>query len=86
MNTQKYKLLYTRTAFTDIKKLDPVVKGKIKKKIEVYREKPLDYAKKLTDSRLGTYRWRVGNYRIVFDIDRENIVVLRIRHRRDVYK
>ncbi|MBI2611325.1 type II toxin-antitoxin system RelE/ParE family toxin [Candidatus Gottesmanbacteria bacterium] len=82
----KFQILYTKTASKDIQKLDRIVKSQIKKKIEIYIKNPLHYAKRLTDPRLGTYRWRIGNYRIVFDIDRENIIVLRIRHRRDVYK
>ena len=30
-----YKLLYTKTAFEDIKKLDPVVKKRIRKNIDL---------------------------------------------------
>lgn len=81
-----FRLLYTRSAVHDIKKLDFVAKKKIKKKIETYSRKPLSYAKKLIDPRIGTYRWRVGNYRVIFDIDGKNIVILRIGHRREIYK
>lgn len=81
-----YTPVYTRTAVNDIQKLDTVAKKKIKKKIEHYSKKPLHYARKLVDSRIGTYRWRVGNHRVVFDIDQKNIVVLRIGHRREIYK
>ncbi len=43
--------------------------------------------KKLVGSE-HTYRIRVGDYRIVYDIQNANLVVfvIRIRHRRDVYK
>jgi len=81
-----FKVFYTKAAARDIKKLDRVVKKKIKKRIESYSKRPLFYARKLIDPRLGTYRWRVGNYRIVFDMDKRNIVILRVRHRREVYK
>jgi mRNA interferase RelE/StbE len=54
------------------------VKRRLEKKLEVYLLKPLYYAKKLTDNDIGTYRWRIGNYRIVFDIDGKNIVILRV--------
>lgn len=41
--------------------------------------------KKLADSRL--FRKRIGDYRIIFEIDNENkvLVVYRIGHRKDVY-
>jgi mRNA interferase RelE/StbE len=81
-----YKLLYTKIAAKDIQKLDTVAKKRLKNKLEIYAKNPLFYAKKLTDFSLGTYRWRIGNYRIIFDIDAKNIVILRIRHRREIYR
>ncbi len=81
-----YKLLYTNTAFKDIKKLDIVVKKRIGKKIKEYSKDPLSTSKKLTESSIGTYRWRIGNYRIIFDVDDKNIIVLRVGHRREIYK
>ncbi|MFR8480553.1 MAG: type II toxin-antitoxin system RelE family toxin [Varibaculum timonense] len=34
------------------------------------------------------WRWRVGNYRLVFDLQYEiiTILVLRVGHRRDIYR
>ena len=82
----KYKLLYTKSAVKDIKKLDGVAKKRIKKKIEVSSEKPFLYGKKLISSSLGSFRWRIGNHRIVFDIKGKNIIILKIGHRREIYK
>jgi mRNA interferase RelE/StbE len=81
-----YKILYTKTAFTDIKQLDVVVKKRIKKKIEIFSKDPITYAKKLIHFSIGSYRWRIGDYRIIFDIDGKNIVILRVKHRRESYK
>lgn len=81
-----FRVVYTKTAAEDIRKLDPVAKKRIKNKIEIYLQSPLTYAKKLTDLKIGTYRWRAGNYRIVFDIDGKNIVILRVGHRREIYR
>lgn len=80
-----FRLLYSKSAAHDIKKLDSVAKKKIKKKIETYSRKPFSYAKKLIDPRIGTYRWRIGNYRVIFDIDGKNLVILRIGHRKEIY-
>lgn len=81
-----YTPLYTLSAFKDSQRLDIIVKKKIKKKIEEYVADPIQNAKKLTNSSIGTYRWRVGNYRVVFDIDKDKIIILRIGHRREIYK
>lgn len=82
----KYKLLYTKSAVKDIKKLDRVARKRIKKKIELFSQKPFLHAKKLINTSLGDFRWRVGNHRIIFDIKRKNIIILRIGHRREIYK
>jgi mRNA interferase RelE/StbE len=45
-------------------------------------------AKKLRNFRLGEYRLRVGNYRVIYDVDvdAEQIHLIRVMHRRDVYR
>jgi len=46
----------------------------------------LDMPRNLTDDRLGSYRFRIGDYRVIFDIEGDEIVVLRVGHRKDIYK
>ncbi|RZN73823.1 MAG: hypothetical protein EF807_00235 [Candidatus Methanolliviera hydrocarbonicum] len=36
--------------------------------------------------RIGSYRFRMGDCRVIFDMESENIVILRIGHRRSIYK
>ncbi len=40
----------------------------------------------MVDSSLGEYRFRVGDFRIIFDLDGDNLVILRVGHRREVYR
>ncbi len=81
-----YQLVYTRRAEKDIKKLDPTVKRAIAKFLLKLQNNPIQYSEKLTDPRTGTYRSRIGNYRVIFDIEDRDIVILRIGHRKDIYK
>lgn len=81
-----YKITYTKSASIDIKKLDTIVKKRLKKKLEIYSQNPLKYATRLINSQIGQYRWIIGNYRIIFDLDGKEIIILRIRHRRESYK
>lgn len=81
-----YKVVYTQTAVRDIEDLDIVSKKRLGKKIEFFSKKPFFYARKLIKPCLGTYRWRIGDYRVVFDVHGENIVVLRIGHRKEIYR
>ncbi len=81
-----YRIVYTKSAVKDISKLDPVAKKALQKKLEQYNNSPLKHARKLIKSTLGGYRWRIGNYRVVFDIKGKVITVLRVGHRREIYK
>lgn len=81
-----YQLLYTSTAHKDIKKLDSVAKKRLKIKLELLATNPIYYSKKLVHSDLGMYRFRVGDCRIIFDLHGKDIVILRVGHRREIYK
>lgn len=82
----RYALVYTRRAAKDIKKLDSLTKKRLSKKLKEFEKNPLHYVEKLVNSKIGEYRFRVGNHRIVFDIRGKDIVVLRIGHRREIYE
>lgn len=47
---------------------------------------PMSHSVKLIDQELGQYRYRIGDYRVIFDIVGEDIVILRIGHRREIYR
>lgn len=68
--------------------MDYVLRSRILKKLKFYalQENPLNFAKRLTNRRLGEYRFRVGNYRILFDFSENgNIKILKIGHRSEIY-
>ncbi len=82
----KYRLIYTHRAIRDIDALDTSVKQRIGKTLLRYASDPLQHAEPLKQSELGSYRFRIGDYCVVFDIEGDEIVVLRIGHRRDIYR
>ncbi len=95
-----YKIIFTKESAKDIEKLDQTVKKQLYKKLVYFKDlddikvvaKKLHnddikvVAKKLHNYDAGEYRLRVGNFRIIFDLDKHTIVVLRVQHRKDVYK
>lgn len=82
----KYELVYTQRAVKDIQGLDLNSKKRIGDALLRFKEDPFKYADKLKDSSLGSFRFRVGDYRVVFDIEGKDIVILRVGHRREIYK
>ncbi|MDZ7290767.1 MAG: type II toxin-antitoxin system RelE/ParE family toxin [candidate division KSB1 bacterium] len=81
-----YQFVYSRRAERDIDKLDAAAQKRIKKKLEEFKHEPFRYAEKLSSSDLGSYRFRIGDYRVIFDAEGANLVVLRVGHRREIYR
>ena len=81
-----FNLIYTKRAVKDVRKLEEKTKKRIGRALLRFFEDPFAFAEKLTESKIGSYRFRIGDYRAIFDLDGNNIVVLRIGHRRDIYK
>ena len=71
----------------DIPKLDNTVKTRIKKVIETKLiAAPEEYGEPLRRTLKGYWKLRVGDYRVVFKVEGDDIIVLGIRHRRDIYE
>ena len=81
-----YRILLTNRAVKDLGKLNEDVKLRIKEKFNLLLNDPTGISKKLSSPLIGTYRLRVGDYRVIFDIDDDKVVILRIGHRKDIYK
>lgn len=83
-----YRLLYKKPAAKEIQKLPKAIKKRLKNKLEWFigQQNPLKLAEPLTKPSDAQYRYRVGNYRILFDIEGENIVIIHVQHRREVYR
>lgn len=75
-------------ASEDIDKLPSQIRERILKKLKFYsfQENPLKYAEKIKDSKFGEYKFRIGDYRAIFDVEGNKITILKVGHRRDIYK
>ncbi len=82
----EFVILFTKNAKKDLNRLDGIIQNRIAKKLVYLKKDPRKLSKGLIDFRQGEYRYRVGDFRICFDIDQQNIVINRIRHRKEVYK
>lgn len=82
------RVVFTQLAFRQFQKLSWTTQKQIDQKLVFYlaQQNPLHFADKLKDSRLGSFRFRVGDYRMLFDIQDDTIIILKVGHRRDVYK
>ncbi len=81
-----FKLTYTRRAVQDIEKPDRLAKKRLGKKLLQFAKNPLQFSKKIHDPALGSYRFRIGDYRVIFDLQNKEIIILRVGHRREIYR
>lgn len=82
----KFNLLYTQRASRDVGNLERRIRLRIARSLLRFQEDPLKCAEKISDSKLGSYRFRIGDYRVIFDIEGQDVVILRIGHRREIYR
>jgi len=83
----RMRVLIVRSAQKEIERLPESVLPRIRQRILALEVDPLPRdAEKLRTS--DDYRLRVGDYRIVYAVEkaRDLVTVTRVRHRRDVYR
>jgi mRNA interferase RelE/StbE len=81
-----YEIILTKRAEKDLDALEPDTRRRIGRKLKEYAKNSLIYARRILHSESGGYRIRIGDYRVVFDIDEDKLVILRIGHRKDIYR
>lgn len=87
-----WTISYTATAKKQLRKLDKLTARRILDFMDervAGAQNPRDTGKALTGPLLGTFwRYRVGDYRIICDIQDGKlcVLVIEIGHRRDVYR
>lgn len=82
-----YELIYSPNALKALEHLEKNVQERIISALERLRIRPESCDIKRLVGMLG-YRFRVGDYRVIFDIDKNElkILVLKIGHRKNIYK
>ena len=81
------QFIFTHSSFRQFKKLEKNVQKRIDEKLRFYssQKNPLYFAESLNDFRYGNWRFRIGEYRVLFDVEKDKIVILKVGHRKDIY-
>ncbi len=87
----RYRIETTARFDKEFKKLDQYTKRMIKTWIEknlVDCENPRQHGKGLVANRSGQWRYRIGDYRLICEIEDDKLVILALSvgHRSDIYK
>ncbi|HZK27612.1 MAG TPA: type II toxin-antitoxin system RelE/ParE family toxin [Thermoclostridium sp.] len=87
----KYKIIFDKNADKQLKKIDTtqqrIIVNWIAKNLENTHD-PRIFGKSLKGNLMDYWRYRVGDYRIIAEIndDEVRILIIEIGHRKDIYK
>lgn len=79
---------FTRTSLKKLKRFPKDIQERIIKKLDYFcsQDDPLRFADSLTRSDLGQHRFRIGEYRVVFDVERNTLVIHDVDNKKDIYR
>ena len=84
-----YKIIWKESVQDDFNDISPIMVFQIKKKIEDYLlQAPKELGKPLKGRYKGLYRYRFGNYRVIYSIatDEMLVTIIKVGHRKEVYE
>jgi len=81
-----FEIIWSNSAIKELKKIDRLIAKRIYDAVGKLREDPYRNIKKLTNS--NYFRLRVGDYRVIMDINENQlrILVIKVGHRKTIYK
>jgi len=79
---------FKASALRDLRRLPKSVQKRIINNLDLYTksDNPLKFAKPIKIKELGEYRFRIGDYKVIFDLYEGKIFILVIGHRKDIYR
>ena len=83
-----YKIVPTPKFAKSFKKLDPFGRKQIKAYLNRVTDNPRAKGKALVANRTGQWRYRIGAYRVIVNIQDNELIILALEvgHRRDIYQ
>lgn len=81
-----YNIVYKKSVQRDLKKLSKAEAHRILNQVEEKLSKNADTYPVLKGQFAGLRKYRVGEYRVIYAILEDDVLILRISHRKDVYK
>ncbi len=85
---RRYRIEVTRDALRALAKLDKPVRRRVQVAIDGLGENPRPSGVIAMQGLRGAYRLRVGNYRVIYTVEDNRLVVLVVDlgHRREIYR
>lgn len=81
-----YNITYKKSVTRDLSRIDKAQARRILNRLEKDLSEKADSFPPLKGHFAGLRKYRIGDYRVIFAIVGDDVLVLRVGHRRDIYK
>jgi addiction module RelE/StbE family toxin len=81
---KKYELIFTKEFLKRLKRLDKQTQIRVMKVLKMFEDKPFS-GKQLVGRLSELKSFRIGDYRIIYHISEQTVIIRTIGHRKKVY-
>lgn len=81
-----YKIDYKSSVIKDLKKIDKTQCNKLVSRIEIDLSNNPEKGKALQGEYKGLFSYRMGDYRVIYTVVKDSVLILKVAHRKEVYK
>ena len=81
-----YKIAFKKSVSRDLRKIDKEQAKTILNKIESELPQKAEILPTLTGKFSGLRKFGIGDFRVIFSIIGDTVIILRIGHQKDIYK
>jgi mRNA interferase RelE/StbE len=81
-----YRLTISKSAYKELEKLPSKVFDRLYPKIKKLPENPFPIGSKKLIGSSNKYRMREGDYRLIYMLEKNEIIIIAAKHRREVYR
>jgi mRNA-degrading endonuclease RelE of RelBE toxin-antitoxin system len=82
---KKFELVFTKEFLRRLKNLDKQTQIRILRELKVLEKQPLA-GKQLVGRLSGLMSFRVGKYRVIYQLSQKKVIIRTVGHRRKIYK
>ncbi|MCM8761840.1 MAG: type II toxin-antitoxin system RelE/ParE family toxin [Candidatus Omnitrophica bacterium] len=81
-----YEIKWDRRAYKELKRIDRKIAIKILKKISRLSKNPQDYGTPLKGKFKNKYRVKIGDYRVIYWIEKDIVWIIAVGPRKGIYE
>lgn len=82
---KKFDIVFTKQFLKEIRNLDRPTQIRVLRELRILEEQPL-LGKRLAGQLIGLMSFRIGDYRVIYQVSKKTLIIRTIGHRSTVYE